>query len=64
LESLIQQLREKAERENISISEIARRTGMKQPSISRIFNGKFSPRLDSLNKIAEALGLKVKLEGK
>ncbi len=41
--------------------ELARRTGTKQSAISRFENGKGNPTLQSLYRIADALGLKMKI---
>ena len=55
----IDQLRIIAYRNKISQEEIARRTGMKQQYISKIFNGKHSPTVETLQKIADALGAEI-----
>jgi transcriptional regulator with XRE-family HTH domain len=42
-----------------STAEVARRTGLDQAVISRLEGGKHQPRLDTLRRIADALGLGV-----
>lgn len=41
-------------------AELAARTGLKQPNISRLEKGERNPDLDTLNKVAEALGYSLK----
>jgi predicted transcriptional regulator len=41
-------------------SEIAKATGMTQPAFARLLAGKISPRLLTVEKIAEALGCRAK----
>lgn len=43
-----------------SQSEVAAAAGMMQPAISRILSGKFDPKLSTVERLAEALGCKVK----
>lgn len=45
----------------ISMRELAEKTGMNISNISRIENGKISPTLDVLDKLAQALGTTIKL---
>lgn len=45
----------------ITQRELAEMTGIPQPSISRFFDIKTTPRLDKLHKIAFALGLSITL---
>lgn len=49
-------LREEADRQG-GISELSRRTGIPQPSLSRFFNSGSMPRCTTLYKIAKALNL-------
>ncbi len=49
-------LREEVDRQG-GISELARRTGIPQPSLSRFFQSKSMPRRTTLYKIAKALNL-------
>lgn len=43
----------------ISLAELSRRSGVSQPSISNILNSKISPNLESLQKMAAALGVEM-----
>lgn len=43
--------------EKISLTELAEKTGIPQPSLSRFFNSSAVPRRTTLNKIAKALKL-------
>jgi DNA-binding phage protein len=51
-----ERLREEADRQG-GISELARRTGIPQPSLSRFFSSASMPRRTTLYKIAKALNL-------
>ncbi|MDR1088617.1 MAG: helix-turn-helix transcriptional regulator [Coriobacteriales bacterium] len=42
-------------------SELSRRTGIKQPNISRLESGACSPTLDTLSALARGLGKKLKV---
>lgn len=43
----------------ITINALAEAVGVAQPTLSRIINGKQTPALDTLDKIAGALGVEV-----
>ncbi len=43
----------------MSINTLAETIGVAQPTMSRIVNGKQTPALETLEKIAEALGVEV-----
>ena len=45
----------------LSQSELARRTGIKQPNISRLERGMCSPTLDTLAALAHGLGKELKV---
>jgi len=45
----------------MSQSELARRTGIKQPNISRLERGVCSPTLDTLSALAKGLGKELKV---
>ena len=45
-----------------SQEELAKKAGTKQAVISRIENGESEPRLETINKIAKALGKKMRIE--
>ena len=49
-------------KKNVSQSELARRTSLKQPYISRIEGGKANPSLNTLLKIAKALDADLSLD--
>ena len=53
-----------AERKRIGLTQqdIADRTGMKAPNVTRIESCKFTPTLDVLERYAEALGKKIQFE--
>lgn len=42
-----------------SLGEFARRTGMQAPNLSRLESGKHMPSLETLERVAEALGMRV-----
>lgn len=46
----------------LSQKQLAEMTGLKQPAIARIENNTNSPQLDTIVKIADALGLKITLK--
>lgn len=43
-----------------SQSEVAASAGMAQPNLARILSGKFDPKLSTVERLAGALGCKVK----
>lgn len=51
-----EKLRVRAAILNISQSELARRTGLTQPTISNLWNGKHEPSFSTASKLADALG--------
>lgn len=55
--SIVEVIRQYADHAGISHAEIARRTGMKQPSVNRVLNHRFCPKLDTIITIAHAVGL-------
>jgi DNA-binding XRE family transcriptional regulator len=47
----------------VSLSELAERTGMAKPNLSRLENNeRFSPTLETLHRYAQALGMMVRVE--
>jgi DNA-binding XRE family transcriptional regulator len=42
-----------------TLADLSRRTGIKVPNLSRLENGKHSPSLDTLIKVADAMGIGV-----
>jgi len=45
----------------IGIAEIAERAGMKRPALYRLTDGQSRPRLDTILRVLDALGVKMKL---
>lgn len=43
-----------------SQAEVAGAAGMAQPNLARILSGKFDPKLSTVERLARALGVKVK----
>jgi ribosome-binding protein aMBF1 (putative translation factor) len=52
-------LKQAREVRGISQSQLAQLVGTKQPSIARLESGRVTPRIDLLQKIANALGMKL-----
>lgn len=52
-------IKEIAKQRGITLNEIAERVGIAQPSISRIINGVFNPKLDTLERIADVLQVNI-----
>lgn len=50
-------IKEIAKEKNITLNELAERIGVTQPSISRMVNGVIMPSWDTLDRIADALGV-------
>ena len=48
--------------QNITQKELAERTGIAQADISRLENGESNPSLNTLKRLAEGLGMRLKLE--
>lgn len=47
--------------QRLSVRDLAEKTGINISNISRIENGKISPTLDVLDKLAQALGTTIKI---
>lgn len=45
----------------VGMTTIAERTGMKRPALYRLTDGHSKPRLDTIMKVVDALGVKMKL---
>lgn len=56
---LARRLRELREGRKLTQAELAKLTGIKQSGIARIESGRFLPRLDLVQKIAAAVGMRV-----
>ena len=54
-----QRIRGVRKRKGLTITALAERAGMKRPNLSRLERGKHRPSLDTLERIAEALGVPV-----
>ena len=52
-------IKEIAKEKGITLNEVAASAGIAQPSISRIANCVFKPKLDTLEKIAKALDVNI-----
>ncbi len=52
-------IRREREARKWSLGELARRTGMQAPNLSRLESGKHMPSLETLERVAEALGMRV-----
>jgi DNA-binding XRE family transcriptional regulator len=48
-------------RQGLSQSEVARRAGLKQPAIARLESGAVRPTLDTIQRVARALGRNVEI---
>ena len=59
---LIQAMIDARTKQNITQKELSDRTGITQADISRIENGTRNPSLDTVKRIAAALGMQLKLE--
>lgn len=58
---LVQMIIEKRLQEGLTQSELARKIGTKQSAISRLERGSYNPTLSFLRKVAEGLGVKLKV---
>ena len=56
MEILIWQARD---RKNLSLTELSKLTGMRRRTLNNIENGRYSPKLEQLEKIAKALGCRM-----
>lgn len=63
-QTLIAELAAFAKTQNISHGEIARRCELHRSAVSRALSGRFSPEIDTLLKIAAALGLTLTISQK
>ena len=48
-------------KQGLSQSEVARRAGLKQPAIARLESGAVKPTLDTIQRVARALGREVEV---
>ncbi len=61
---IIQALIDARNKQNLTQKELSQRTGITQADISRIENGTRNPSLNMLKRLAEGLGMRLKLEHK
>ncbi len=59
---LIRELLTARKRKNMTQKDLAEATGITQPDISRLENGRGNPSLRTLNVLAKGLGMKLKVE--
>lgn len=57
-----QQLKELREQAGLNQTQMAERTGLLQPNIARVEAGKYNVNIDTLNKMAEALGAEIEIK--
>ncbi len=58
-ERIAARIRQEREARKWSLGELARQTGMQAPNLSRLESGKHMPSLETLERVAEALGMRV-----
>ena len=58
-ERIAARIRQEREARGWSLGELARRTGMQVPNLSRLESGKHMPSLETLERVSEALGIRV-----
>ena len=59
LKRIGERVRELREAKGLSISDLAIKTGMKRPNLSRLEHGRHQPSIETLERIAESLGISV-----
>jgi ribosome-binding protein aMBF1 (putative translation factor) len=59
--ALVRQLIALREQRGWSQRELADRAGMKQPQLARLETGQVEPKLDTLQRLAEAMGCRVRV---
>ncbi|MBQ3376794.1 MAG: helix-turn-helix domain-containing protein [Synergistaceae bacterium] len=60
--SIIQAIFDAQDKFNLSIKDVADRTGISKADISKIINGNANPSLRTLKKLAKGLNMKIKLD--
>ena len=60
--SIVRALVEERKRRGLTQQDIADRTGMKAPNVTRIESCKFTPTLEVLERYAEAVGKKIQFD--
>ena len=61
---LVDFLKAQAKEKRITETEIARRTGLKQQNVNRLFSGKYLPSLDNFLKISDAIDFQIEVKPK
>lgn len=61
-QEIVRELVEERKRLGFTQQDIADKTGMKAPNVTRVEACKFTPTLDVLERYAEAVGKKLKIE--
>lgn len=62
LRAILQSLRTERRRQGLSLTELAERTGIAKPNLSRLERSNTTPTLETLERYAHALGKAVRLE--
>ncbi len=63
IDELIEQLKEARKRSKFTLDDLARQTGIAKPNLSAFENHpKTSPKIETLNKVARALGFRVSIK--
>lgn len=57
-------LKEIAEKKSITQEDIAQKTGFTQSNISRMFAGKYSPKIDNVLALCNAIGVNIFIQDK
>lgn len=63
-EQIIEAISIIAKEQNISQTEIARRTGYKQQSINRLFSKRYTPKLDFVLNVLNAINCELEIKNK
>ena len=56
---IVGRIKEIRQSKNLSITELAKKAGIKRPNLSRLESGKHLPSLDTIEKLAEALEVSI-----
>ena len=60
--ALLAQLKTAAKEREITHDQIAEKVGWTRSNVSRVLRGAYMPRLDNFIKLAEAIGVKIKIK--
>lgn len=58
---IIERIAAERERQGFSYRELADRAGLQYPKVHAILTGKGNPTLESINRLADALGLELRI---